>query len=94
MAEPVEVVAEPTPNPNAFKFTVNREVNAGRGQTFASPSEALPSPLAQWLFQVGGVRSLFFLKDFITVARRPEVDWDDIVPRVAALIRDFYETQA
>jgi hypothetical protein len=93
VGEPVVVEAEPTPNPNSYKFTVNRPVAGNRGQTFRNPDEAALSPLAQRLFEVPGVRSLFFLKDFITVARLPDADWDAILAGVEQVIRSFYEAQ-
>ena len=91
MIEPIDVEAEPTPNPNAMKFTLNRRVTEGRGQTFDSVAEAAASPLAQQLFAIDGVHTLFFLKDFITVGRAPEADWDAIMPRVEAAIHSYYE---
>ena len=94
MAEPVSVVAESTPNPNSVKFTVNRQVTSGGSQSFNSPDEALLSPLAQRLFAVEGVRTLFFLKDFVSVGRVVGTDWDVIIPKVEAAIRAHYEAQA
>src|SRR2546429_336342 len=71
LSEPLLVDADPTPNPEAYKFTVNRELNAGPGRTFDGPADAAGFPLTQRLFQVPGVRTLFFLNDFITVGRMP-----------------------
>ena len=93
MAEPLEIQTEPTPNPNSMKFSLNREVTSGRSQTFNSPDEALMSPLAQRLFQIEGVRTLFFLKEFISVGRTANADWDALIPRVEAAIRAHYEAQ-
>jgi NFU1 iron-sulfur cluster scaffold homolog, mitochondrial len=89
----VTVDAESTPNPNSYKFTVNRQVTSGRGQTFRGVEEALLSPLAQRLFELRGVRSLFFLKDFITVGRAPETDWDILIPDVERVIRGHFEAE-
>lgn len=93
MPEPVEVIAEPTPNPNSMKFTVNRAVVSGRSQTFKDPSEAMLSPLAQRLFQIDGVRSLFLMKDFVSVGRNPDASWQAIVPAVEAALRSFFASQ-
>ena len=93
MDEPVSVEGEFTPNPNAYKFTVNRDVTASRGQTFKSADEAILSPLAQRLFAVPGVRTLFFLKDFITVGRAPDVQWETLVPNVESVIRGYFESE-
>jgi hypothetical protein len=34
------------------------------------------------LLAVPGVTSLFFLNDFVTVSKKPEANWDDILPKV------------
>ena len=77
------VRVEPTPNPNAMKFTLNRDVQPGsQGRTFADPVQALSSPLARRLLEIDGVASVFLLRDFVTVTRQPDGDWDAIVGAV------------
>jgi len=90
VTEPIEVWTEPTPNPNAIKFTLNRSVAEGRSKTYASPEAAEASPLAKKLFEVGGVKSLFFLNNFITVTRQPGSDWAAISRQVEERIRAYY----
>ena len=90
MGEGVQVIADPTPNPNSMKFTLDRTVIEKGGQSFRSPQDAEQSPLARRLFAVQGVQSLFLLNNFITVTREPDQDWDAIVPQVEAAIRDHY----
>jgi hypothetical protein len=94
VVDPVRVEAESTPNPNSYKFTVNREVTSGRGQTFRSAEEAMLSPLAQRLFELRGVRSIFFLKDFITVGRAVDADWDALIPEVESVVRAYYGSES
>lgn len=85
--EPAAVRCEPTPNPNAMKFTASRPLtNAPRGQSFNSPAEALMSPLAARLLAIDGVASVFILRDFVTVTREAGANWDRIVSDVAAAI--------
>lgn len=92
MAEPVQIRVDPTPNPEAMKFTVNRELWAGRALTMSDPLQAFAMPLAARLFGVDGVKSLFFLRDFVTVTRRPGVDWEPLVDSVRqALLAHFSE---
>ncbi len=86
---PVEVFAEPTPNPNSMKFTLDRRV-AERGQSFNSSGEAERSPLARRLFEIRGVRSVFLLNNFISVSRDPAADWGELVPEVEAAIRAHF----
>jgi len=90
VTEPIEVWTEPTPNPNALKFTLNRSVAEGRSKTYASPEAAEASPLARALFEIAGVKSLFFLNNFITVTRQPGADWPAISRQVEERIRGHY----
>ena len=90
MTEPIEVWTEHTPNPNALKFTLNRTVTEGRSKTYATPEAAEASTLAKRLFEIAGVKSLFFLGNFITVTRQPGSDWAAISRQVEELIRAYY----
>jgi len=90
VTEPIEVWTEHTPNPNALKFTLNRTVAEGRSKTYASPEAAEDSPLAKALFEIAGIKSLFFLNNFITVTRQPGSDWAAISRQAEERIRAFY----
>ena len=90
MTEPIEVWTEHTPNPNALKFTLSRTVTEGRSKTYASPEAAEASPLAKALFEIAGVKSLFFLNNFITVTRETGSDWAAIAHQVEERIRAHY----
>jgi hypothetical protein len=90
VTEPIEVWTEHTPNPNALKFTLNRAVTEGRSKTYASPEAAEASPLAKALFEIAGVKSLFFLNNFITVTRQPGSDWAAISRQVEERIRAHF----
>jgi hypothetical protein len=90
VTEPIEVWTEHTPNPNALKFTLNRTVAEGRSKTYAGPQAAEASPLAKALFEIAGVKSLFFLNNFITVTRQPGADWAALSRQVEERIRACY----
>ncbi len=57
---------EPTPNPQAFKFVVNKKLNQP-GAYFDSIETATNSKLARAIFHVPTVMSVFFGQDFITI---------------------------
>jgi len=78
---------EATPNPNSLKFTAGRVLWEGRAQTFSDPVQAFASPLARDLLAVPGVKSVFFLRDFVTVSRDPNAGWEPIVARVEEILR-------
>ena len=68
---------QPTPNPNALKFVLDRTISEQPASFFDSDS-ARDHPMACRLFAVNGVASLLLLADFITVNKNPEADWTPI----------------
>lgn len=80
---------EPTPNPQAGKFTVGCTLVEGRrGHTFDSAQAAAEHPLAAALLREPGVRSVFVVADFVTVTKAPDADWRTLAPRLSAVLRD------
>jgi Fe-S cluster biogenesis protein NfuA len=78
---------EETPNPNAVKFILKEPVSNGVARSFHSIEEAAGDPLARALFEVGEVASVFYMGEMITVEKRDDADWDDLLPRLAVPIR-------
>jgi NFU1 iron-sulfur cluster scaffold homolog, mitochondrial len=78
---------EETPNPNAVKFILKEPVTNGTARQFDSAEKALDDALAKALFEVGDVASVFYMDRMITVEKRDEGDWDDLLPRLAVPIR-------
>jgi NFU1 iron-sulfur cluster scaffold homolog, mitochondrial len=76
---------QPTPNPNAAKFILDRAVY-DRPTSFFNAGAAKDHPLASKLFDIPGVSSLLLLGDFITVNKSPEADWKEISRRVQAVL--------
>ena len=78
---------QPTPNPNAGKFIVDRKVVEGASsKSFYNADDAANHPLAAALFELEGVASLFMVDDFVTVTKTAESDWNELIPHVQATI--------
>lgn len=81
------VSVDPTPNPNALKFTVGSQV--GGPATFVAGRET-DDPLATSLLALPGVTSIFMTADFVTISKTPDADWDPIVePAREVITRHF-----
>jgi hypothetical protein len=78
---------QPTPNPNALKFVLDREI-ADRPTSFLTPDSAVSNPLAVRLFGVPGVVSLLFLGDFVTINKSSDARWADIRKAVAEILAE------
>lgn len=76
-----------TPNPDAVKFISQYTVKGEGKSNYRDASEATTNPLAQKLFAVDGVKSLFFYDNYITVSRHAEVDWEKLVDTILDLLQ-------
>jgi len=81
------VEVQPTPNPNAAKFILDREVSS-QPISFFSAESAKNHALAKRLFAIEGISSLLFLGDFITINKNADSDWK----KITSLARKVIET--
>jgi Fe-S cluster biogenesis protein NfuA len=87
------IQTEATPNPATLKFIPGRVVLDGGTLEFAERDAAARSPLAQRLFTVPGVTSVFYGSDFITVTKS-EGDWQHLKPAILGAIMEHYMSGA
>ena len=78
---------QPTPNPNALKFLLDRSISE-QPTSFLSAGAAGDHPVATKLFAIDGVSSLLLLGDFVTVNKSPGANWADIKPRVQRVLAE------
>ncbi len=84
------IETETTPNPATLKFLPGREIMSSGTRDFASPEEAVASPLAEALFSLGDVTGVFFGREFISVTAAPGANWADLKPDVLAILLDHF----
>jgi hypothetical protein len=78
---------DPTPNPNAVKFSVGKPV--GGPATFVA-GQPTDNPIASAILELEGVTSIFMTADFVTISKGPEADWGAIVPGAQAILEEHY----
>jgi len=83
------IQTEATPNPSTLKFLPGRTVMADGTLHMPDSEAATRSPLAQKLFQIDGVRGVFFGNDFITVTKGP-AEWQHLKPAILGAIMEHY----
>jgi Fe-S cluster biogenesis protein NfuA len=82
--------AERTPNPHSVKWVLStRLLEPGTSAHFESPVGADVSPLAARLFAIEGVTGVFLAPDFVTVTKRPDVEWPAIAQVQVDAIKEF-----
>jgi hypothetical protein len=88
MPEPLEIIVEGTPNPNAVKLTLNRTV-ATQGKTYRDAATA-DAEWAKGLLGIAGVTQVFAINNFISVTKAPDADWETIIPTAEDVLKTFY----
>ncbi len=83
------IYTEITPNPQSIKFVLPSDVVAiERGNmTYerGSYSEAWPEAIKA-LFEIAGVESVFITRAFVTVSKKPEAGWHEVIPAVKEVL--------
>ncbi|XP_054456363.1 NFU1 iron-sulfur cluster scaffold homolog, mitochondrial [Anoplopoma fimbria] len=89
----LSIQTQDTPNPRSLKFLPGKPVLGSGTLDFPTPSSAGCSSLARDLFEIEGVKSIFYGPDFITVTKTDEdVEWTDIKRHVLEAIDKFFES--
>jgi len=92
---PFQVIrVQPTPNPEAFQYVMNRPVIAEGTLTFESAEDAKGDPLGEALFDIFGVVNVFLKENFVTVTKSDVVGWHTVMETVGETIQEnlrFYE---
>ncbi len=84
------IQTENTPNPATVKFLPGRAVMPNGVAEFMNAEAAAKSPLAERVFGIVGVQSVFFGADFISVTKSENSDWSQIkAPVLAAVMQHF-----
>jgi Fe-S cluster biogenesis protein NfuA len=86
------IQTEETPNPASLKFIPDGQTVLESGVVeFKSQNQAATkSPLALQLFEVNGVESVLFARDFITVTKSENTEWQHVKTEILATIMDFF----
>ena len=83
------IQTEATPNPATLKFLPGKAVLADGTADYRAPGEANGSPLAQRLFEVGGVSGVFLGPDFISVTKA-DGEWQHLKPAILGAIMEHF----
>lgn len=87
----MDITVQPTPNPNALKFILEKDVKKDGKVSFKTPQDCKEVPLAAALFDLRGVDQIHFFQNVITVSKFSFEDWDNLEPAVQTCIESFIE---
>ena len=83
------VQTEVTPNPNSLKFLPGKNVS-NSGPYEITSKDQINNELVKNILSVNGVEGVFLGKDFISVNKSDQIEWDEIKHIVTSFINDFY----
>jgi Fe-S cluster biogenesis protein NfuA len=90
---PKVINIEPTPNPDALKFVLQKPILKRGVRSFRDFGSAVGDPLGSALFALGHVTSVFYMDRFVTVNKEPEAPWTDLIDPVCEAIEDSQEAE-
>ncbi|MBE6454375.1 MAG: NifU family protein [Alphaproteobacteria bacterium] len=81
-----------TPDANVINFFPPQPLLKQGSAEFVDAKSIRKSPLAEQIFDIGGIASLFITADMISVTKQDTADWNEIKPIIMAEIMDYLST--
>jgi len=88
---PVLIYTEQTPNPGTLKFVTNRMLYQGTADFRTADLAEEWSPLAKALFARDEVDGVYVCNNFITVNKKEDLEWQDIMMELKDFIKNYVE---
>ena len=86
---PKVVNIEPTPNPDALKFIVQRPILRSGTRSFRDFAAAEGDTLGSKIFALGPVTSVFYMDRFVTVNKNADAEWTGLIDPICEAIEDL-----
>ncbi|MBW7474773.1 NifU N-terminal domain-containing protein [Paenibacillus oenotherae] len=86
----IEINPQETPNPNAMKINANQTIFEGPRSTSLKAGDETDHPLARALLSIEGVDNIFGIRDFVTISKTADAQWDAILPKVEEAFKAVY----
>ena len=85
----VAVRTQYTPNPNAKKFILDKDVIAEGKISYDDPLACMHVPLAREILKLAGVTQVHFFENVITVTQDGSEDWEILDAKLQAVMEEF-----
>ncbi len=86
----IQVYTEVTPNPNVMKYVSNKFLSKQRIEAI-NMEEATEIPLAKELFKNYPIKEVFIAENYISVAKKEEIEWFEIQNDIRSFIRIYLQ---
>ena len=94
MSKEYHITIIPTNNPNIMKFETNHFISPDKNYEFQNIDQAKESPLAQQLFHLSFVKTVYVSSNFIGIEKYDIVGWEDIKDSLAQQLVEYLNTGA
>ena len=84
------IQTEETPNPETLKFVPGKIILKKGTLEYKTEKDAQENNLAKLLFDKQYVSNVFIGKDFISITKSKNIDWDLLKPNILSKILDFF----
>lgn len=81
-----------TPDENVLNFFPPQPILKSGQAEFVDAKSLRKSPLAEHIFDLGGIASLFITAEMISVTKQQEASWNLLKPQILAEIMDYLST--
>ncbi|MGE4169946.1 MAG: NifU family protein [Candidatus Margulisiibacteriota bacterium] len=88
----LNISAQITPNPNALKFVVDKQIIPQKALDFPFADSAKGSPLVEQLWAIDGVCGVMVGPYFVTVNKTNDTDWAKLVEPVTDVIKTVLDS--
>lgn len=88
------IETQQTPDSEVMNFFPPQPLIKAGAAEFADTKSLRKSPLAEKLFDLGGIKSLFITADLLSVTKEADSSWDDLKPQILAELMDHLSTGA
>ena len=94
MQKDISIYTESNPNPQSMKFVFDFLLIEDE-QIFDSSEEERVDhcPLAIALFDLGYIKRVFFMHNFITLTKHSTVEWSDIIPELKNFLKKYLKSE-
>lgn len=78
-----------TPNENVLNFYPPKEFLQGGNIEFITAKSLRKSPLAEAIFDLGGIENILMTSDMISITKTQNTEWKNLRPLILAEIMDY-----
>jgi Fe-S cluster biogenesis protein NfuA len=87
------IYSEKTPNPESMKFVANKMILPNDSIDFRSNEGTEECPMAKELFGFDFVKGVFIMNNFVSVTKKADYDWFDIIPELKKFVQEYLEAE-